>query len=85
MVIELLAETILPAIGRIIGYIAIEIIGRIFFYTTGYAFLKIITLGKKPKKYVAWYDTIDQQTEVTITGCCLWLASFLLLLVYFNV
>ena len=84
MIIEAFAEVIFPVIGRIIGYIAFEIIGRIFFYTTGYVFLKIITLGKKPKKYIPWYSAIDQETHVTITGAYLWLGLFVLLFVYFK-
>ena len=84
MIIEIIAETILPVIRRAIGYIVLEIICRIIFYTTGYAFLKIVTLGKKPKKYIPWYSTIDQETNVTITGGYLWLTLFILLIVYFK-
>ena len=82
MIIEIIAETIFPVIGRIIGYIVLEIICRIIFYTTGYVFWKIVTLGKKPKKYIPWYSAIDQETNVTITGGYLWLTLLILLIVY---
>ena len=84
MIIEAFAESVLPMIGRVIGYIVIEIVFRIIFYTTGYVFLKIITVGKKPKKYISWYSAIDQETHVSIIGGSLWLVAFFLLIVYFK-
>jgi hypothetical protein len=49
MVVEVLFEAILSVVGRIIGYIFIELIFQVICYLTGYAFLKIVTVGMYPK------------------------------------
>ncbi len=42
-------EALLPFLGRILVWIAVELLPHFIFYYTGVALLKAITLGKHPK------------------------------------
>ncbi len=44
MILEGIVEVVFPLIGRVLGYIIIEFLGQIVFYSSGYLTLKLIVL-----------------------------------------
>ena len=72
MIFEIIVEVALPFIGRVIGYLAIEICGHIIFYFTGYGMLKIVTLGRLPKQFIDPKSTNKQDNYVILVGLVSW-------------
>ena len=85
MPIEGIAEAVFPAIGRMLGYIFVELFLHIFFYTTGYVVIKALTLGKHPKEYVSFNSESKQQTHVIFIGVFFWLIPIIYAMVLFSV
>ncbi len=50
--VALIFEALLPALGEIFVYMFIELFLYTFCYSLGYGFLKVITLGRYPKRYI---------------------------------
>lgn len=48
---DFVIETILPAIGRFLAYLFLELFLHGFCYVIGYVLVKLGTLGKKPETF----------------------------------
>jgi len=81
MVLEVVLEVIFPVIGRILGFIFLELLTHAVFYTVGFVFLKIITLGKYPDEFISPKSDLHQQTYVYLMGWVIFLALIIIWLV----
>jgi hypothetical protein len=72
VVVEIIFEAILSVVGRVIGYILIELIFQVICYLTGYAFLKIVTVGTYPKKFFLPGSDEKSDYGVCLVGFLVW-------------
>lgn len=56
-------EGFLEGIGRVIGYIFIQVLFEFVFYYIGYPFVKILTLGSYPKPRNKDYLFLETETR----------------------
>ena len=84
MILEVIAEVILPSIGRAVGYIIFDILGQIIFYSTGYLTLKAVTFGKYPENYFPKNGDTKKETYVIIIGIVVWMLGALVGYTYFG-
>jgi len=75
MIGEIITEVIAPAIGRILSYILIEIIGNIVCYNLGYGFSKVVTFGKYPETYFPPEGSSKQETILMCIGILVFFLS----------
>ena len=68
MVLETILEVVIPFIGRIIGFIFLEIFFHLVIYTIGYVVLKIITYGKYPEEEFSLESDLHRETYVYLMG-----------------
>lgn len=77
---DIILESILPTIGRILAYIVIEIALNTVCYTTGFLLCKFFTLGRKPKKFISYKSSEKSDNKIIILGLSFWLALFVIYL-----
>jgi len=70
--IEAVFEAVLPFIGRILGYIFIELLLHIICYSTGFAITRIFTFGKKPKSFISPGSNEKQDNGLILIGMLFW-------------
>lgn len=68
MILEGLFEAVLPAIGRVLGYIVIELFFQVVCYATGFVFLRAVTFGKFPEHYIPKGSSSNQEAYVIVIG-----------------
>lgn len=61
--IALIFEALLPALGEFFVYFFFELFLYTFCYSLGYGFLKVITLGRYPKRYIPGKQTAFGEVE----------------------
>lgn len=78
--LEELVEAVVPAIGRALVYICIEVIAHVVFYYTGFVLLRAVTFGKYPQK--SRLDLIDTKlgNYIIFTGLVFWVLVFIILI-----
>lgn len=79
---QFLIEALLPFMGRVLAWIAIELLAHFIFYYTGVLTLKIITLGKHPKIWHFEKVTEKHAGRLTLVGLSVWLIILVLLIAY---
>lgn len=84
MVLELIAEAILPFVGRVLGYIVMDLLAYGVFYFTGLAVLKILTLGRYPDEYFWQRGRSGQDAFSIMVGLLVWVALLLAALVKYT-
>ncbi len=84
MVLEVIAEVVLPFIGRVTGYILFDILGQIIFYSTGYLTLKTVTFGKYPENHSPKNGGNKKENHVIIIGAVIWMLGALVGYTYFG-
>ena len=77
MILEGIVEVVFPFIGRVLGYIVIEFLGQIIFYSSGYLVLKLITFGKYPETFVLPKGDSNQETYCIIIGLTAWVSAII--------
>lgn len=83
MILEGIVEVVFPFIGRVLGYIIIDFLGQIVFYSSGYLTLKLVTLGKYPEPFVPPGDGSNQEAYCIITGITAFILVFVSGFLYF--
>ena len=68
MILEAIVEVVFPFVGRVLGYVIIDFLGQIVFYSSGYLILKLVTLGKYPENFVPPGGGSNQETYCIVTG-----------------
>jgi len=84
MILEGIAEVVFPFIGRVLGYIIIEFLGQIVFYSSGYLTLKLITFGKYPETFALPEVNSNQETYCIIIGITAWILAIIAGVIYFG-
>jgi len=72
VVVEIIFETIFPALGRLLSYLVLELFGQVVCYTTGYFLVKVATLGKRPIKYIPASSNEAQESGLILIGLLFW-------------
>ena len=72
-----LLEAALPAIGRAIVYICVELVAYIVFYYTGFALLKVVSLGRYPQKSRLYLIESKQATPIILSGLVFWVVGLI--------
>lgn len=80
MVTDVIFEAVLPAIGRMLGYVLIELAFYTVCYITGYVFLKLLTLGKYPTKLIYRGSSDNSDIGVCLVGLLVWIVLITFLL-----
>jgi hypothetical protein len=80
MILEVLIDVILPAIGRLIGFILLDVLLYIFWYSSGFVLCRVFTLGRYPKKHIPWDNEVHQELLVNMVGFVFWVAVLLAVL-----
>lgn len=72
---DFVLETILPATGRFLAYLIVDIFLHGFCYVTGYVLVKLGTLGKKPETFFPKPRTKqeDRLANLGLLFWCVWL------------
>lgn len=70
--IEVVFEAVLPFIGRVLGYIFIELLLHIICYTTGFAITRLFTFGKKPREFISHSSSQKQESGLILIGLLFW-------------
>lgn len=70
--IEVVFEAVIPFIGRILGYIFIELLLHIICYSTGFVITRLFTLGKKPKSFISPSSGEKQENGLIFIGIVFW-------------
>ena len=68
---DFVIETILPAIGRFLAHLFMELFLHGFCYVTGYVLAKVTTLGKKPETFFPKPRT-KQEERLANLGLAFW-------------
>lgn len=79
MIIEAILETISPLIGRVIGFLLLEVFVHMIVYSAGFVFLKIITLGKYPEEFISSNSDLHREVYVYLMG---WLICISLIIIW---
>lgn len=69
---DILFETILPAFGRMLIYLIVEIIYNTICYLTGYVVIKVLTAGKYPKEFTL-SEGMNEPGNVFLAGLVAWI------------
>jgi hypothetical protein len=69
---EIVFETIFPALGRLLGFAILELFGQVICYSTGYALVKITTLGRRPVECIAASSGEPQGATLILIGLLFW-------------
>ncbi len=77
MVFEVVIEAVLPAVGRILIYVFLDIIFHLVLYLVGYSFLKVVTLGKHPKEFISPRSSKKSDNKVSLVGLVVCVVSIL--------
>jgi len=85
MIFEAIAEAVFPVLGRILGYIFLDLIGQIICYSIGFVTVKIFTLGRHPKTFFPPGSDSGQEIYVILVGIAVSILIFISGMVYFNV
>ncbi len=72
VVIEVVFEAVLPFIGRVLGYIFIELLLHIICYTTGFAITRLFTFGKRPELFISPSSSEKQDNGLILIGLLFW-------------
>lgn len=72
MIVEVIFETVVPIIGRVIGFLFIEILTQTICYTTGFLITRLVTFGKFPKTFVSPKYVTRQQGWLIVIGILFW-------------
>lgn len=72
MIFEGLIEVAVPLVGRILGYVIIDLLAHIIFYFTGYTVLKVVTFGRRPENFIRRNDGFEQDYRVIFFGFIFW-------------
>ena len=64
----MILESVFEVLLRIVGYIILEVFLQIICYSIGYAFLKLLTLGRFPRLYIPKGSAENQENYVIAIG-----------------
>jgi len=81
MIIDVVIETILPLVRRVLNYIFIQLLLNTVFYITGFALLLGITFGRYPKKIIAIKEAAldGGQGWIMLLGSVFWIVTLLVI------
>ena len=78
-------EAIFEAFLRFVIYFFVELIGHVLVYSTGYAIIKIITLGKKPEIYISKNSEEKREYYAYVLGSIFWMITIAVgVMIYFD-
>ena len=78
MIMDILFETIFPAIGRILICLFVEIIYNTICYLTGYVVIKSLTAGRYPEEF-RLSEGINEPSNVSLAGLVTWIVIIMYL------
>ena len=70
--IEAVFEAVLPFIGRVLGWIFVELLLHIICYSTGFVISRIFTFGKRPKSFISISSNEKQENGLILIGLLFW-------------
>ena len=76
MIFDVLIDVILPTIGRVLGFIFVEVMIHMVCYTTGFVLCRTLTLGRFPRQYTSWLSDDSQELLVNMVGFMFWFGVF---------
>jgi len=69
---DFIVEAVLPFIGRVLGYILIELFLHVICYTTGFVIVWLFTFGSKPEKFIPPKNQTQQEYWLYFLGFLFW-------------
>ena len=78
MIMDILFETIFPAIGRMLIYLFVEIIYNTICYLTGYVVIKSLTAGRYSEEF-RLSEGMNEPSNVSLVGLVTWIVIIMYL------